>query len=56
MSINRQSYRHSPEGSRPLIMAYMVSPNDDMFNISGKHLVQKKKKKEKEKKKIPSNM
>lgn len=55
MSINRQSYRHSPEGSRPLIMAYMVSPNDDMFNISGKHLVQKKKK-EKKKKKIPSNM
>lgn len=41
MSINRQSYRHSPEGSDPLIMVYMASPNDDMLNISGKHLVQK---------------
>lgn len=41
MSINRQSYRHSPEGLDPLIMAYMASPNDDMLNIPGKHLVQK---------------
>jgi len=34
-------------------MAYTVSPKDDMFNISGKHLVQKKKRKEIKKKNPP---